>query len=137
MHKDLALVFFYKGNKILMQDRRNISKLGEEWGFFGGRIEAGETPEEAVVREVKEELDYKLVDFTFIKKSHHSFADWTFTVYAFTAPCPSLDSFDQKEGQGMKLASEKEAMKLKLNKPDYDIIKYVFEFLRAGKNKLR
>jgi mutator protein MutT len=56
MHKDVALIFFYKDDKILVQDRRNMSKFGEEWGFFGGRIEAGETPEQSVVRETKEEL---------------------------------------------------------------------------------
>ena len=30
------------------------------WGFFGGHIEAGETPEVAVVREIAEEIDYAL-----------------------------------------------------------------------------
>jgi 8-oxo-dGTP diphosphatase len=136
MHKDVALIFFYKDDQILVQDRRNMSKFGEEWGFFGGRIEAGETPEQAVVRETKEELAYELKDFVFIKKSNHQLPGVTFTVYAFAAPLPALNSFNQKEGQGMKVVSEKEIVKLKFNKPDYEIIKYVFEFLRARENKL-
>ncbi len=136
MHKDLALVLFYKDDRILIQDRRDISKLGEEWGFFGGSIEQGESPEQAVVRETKEELGYKLSDFTFVRQSHHSYKDWTFTIFAFIAPLPELSAFDQKEGQGMKLVTEQEAVKLKFNPPDYDIIKYVFEFLRSGKHKL-
>lgn len=136
MHKDVALIFFFKDDKILIQDRRDISKLGEEWGFFGGRIEAGETPEQAVVRETREELSYVLGDFKFIKKSHHEVADWKFTVYAFAAPLPPFSSFNQIEGRGMKLVTEDEALKLKFNRPDYDIIRYVFKFLRAGENKL-
>jgi len=136
MHKDIAIIIFYKDDKILVQDRRNRSKWGEEYGFFGGSIEVGETPEQAVVRETKEELSYDLKDFTFIKKSHHRLSEVTFTVYAFAAPLPALSLFDQKEGQGMKVVTESETINLKFNKPDYDIIKYVFEFLRSGKNKL-
>ena len=137
MHRDVALIIFYKDDKILVQDRRDISKFGEEWGFFGGRIESGETPEQAVVREAKEELSYDLKDFVFIKKSNHRLPEVTFTVYAFAAPLPALNVFNQKEGQGMKVVNESEIVKLKFNKPDYGIIKYVFEFLRASKNKLR
>lgn|SRR5574341_2553713 len=137
MHNDIALIFFYKDEKILVQDRRDISKFGEEWGFFGGRIEAGETPEQAVVRETKEELSYDLRDFVFIKKSNHRLPEVTFTVYAFASPLPTLNSFKQREGQGMKLVSESEMAKMKFNRPDYDIIRYVFEFLRTRKNKLR
>lgn len=46
--RNVALIIFYDENKrILLQDRLNISKYGEEWGFFGGEIKEGETPEEA------------------------------------------------------------------------------------------
>ena len=34
-----AIIFYDKDNKILLQDRRGISKLGSDWGFFGGEIE--------------------------------------------------------------------------------------------------
>jgi 8-oxo-dGTP diphosphatase len=134
MHKDLALIFFYKDNKILFQDRRNSSTFGEEWGFFGGHIERGETPAEAVVRETKEELTFSLKKFRFIQTSQHHWNDWTCTVHAFAAPLPKLSSFTQKEGQGMKLLTEKEALALKFNPPDYDIIRYVFAFLRQKKD---
>jgi len=38
------------------------------WDLIGGHVEEGETPEEALVREVKEELDYDLKDFSFFKE---------------------------------------------------------------------
>jgi 8-oxo-dGTP diphosphatase len=34
------------------------------WGLFGGHIEAGETPEIAVVREIQEEISYNLTGAT-------------------------------------------------------------------------
>ena len=36
--------------------------------LIGGHVEEGETPEEALVREVKEELDIDLKEYTFYKK---------------------------------------------------------------------
>lgn len=137
MHRDVALIVFYKDDKILLQDRRDIPKARAEWGFFGGGIKAGESPDEAVVRETKEELTYDLKEFTFVKQSHHKYEDMTFTAFVFVAPCPALSKFKQEEGQGMILVTEKEATKLKISKYDCEIVKYVFEFLRAGKNKLR
>ncbi|MEI7579887.1 MAG: NUDIX domain-containing protein [bacterium] len=45
-------------NQILIQDRSNIKKtINIPWGYFGGGIEAGETPVMALIREVKEELE--------------------------------------------------------------------------------
>ncbi len=137
MHKDVALIVFYKDDKILVQDRRNIEHSLGDWGFFGGRIEAGETPEEAVVRETKEELNFDLKECTFVKQSHHTYGDATCTAFVFVAPCPVLSKFRQMEGQGMKLVTEKEALKMDMVPGDFGIIEYVFEFLRASKDKLR
>ncbi len=101
MHRDVSLIIFYTDDKILVQDRRDMSKWGEDYGFFGGQIEAGETPEEAVVREAREELSFELEDFEFFRKFHHKFRDITLTSYVFVAPCPPFSSFNQKEGHGI------------------------------------
>ncbi|TSC68546.1 MAG: hypothetical protein G01um101456_600 [Parcubacteria group bacterium Gr01-1014_56] len=45
-------------NQMLIQDRRGQKK--PDWGFFGGGIEEGETPLEAMIRESKEELDLEI-----------------------------------------------------------------------------
>ena len=43
-------------NKTLIARRRPNKHLGGYWEFPGGKIENGETPEECLVREIKEEL---------------------------------------------------------------------------------
>jgi 8-oxo-dGTP diphosphatase len=58
----VAICLLYRENKLLMQLRDNIPTILYPglWGLFGGHIEAGETPEIAVVREIAEEIVYDL-----------------------------------------------------------------------------
>jgi len=116
MLRSVALIIFYDQDKrILLQDRRKISKLGEEWGYFGGRIEQGETPEQALVRETKEELAYDLKSYRFLGRlSRESVGDMVIERYVFVAPLPDMKQFMQHEGEAMQLFTIAEAMKLKM-----------------------
>ena len=51
-----------------MRDNKPGIPFPQHWDLIGGHLEEGETPEEALVRETKEELDFDLKDFKFFKK---------------------------------------------------------------------
>ncbi|MDD4358518.1 MAG: NUDIX domain-containing protein [Candidatus Pacebacteria bacterium] len=54
---------------IFLQKRSKDAKRAPGFfGFFGGGAEEGETPEQALLREIKEELDYNLKSFDFFNK---------------------------------------------------------------------
>jgi 8-oxo-dGTP pyrophosphatase MutT (NUDIX family) len=61
----VAIAILYQEDKFLMQLRDNIPTIAAPgcWGLFGGHIEAGETPDIAVKREVLEEIGYMLPPF--------------------------------------------------------------------------
>ncbi len=58
-----------KGEILLyLRDNKPDIPFPHHWDLFGGYIEEGETPEEALIREVKEELNFDLKDYKFFKK---------------------------------------------------------------------
>ena len=58
-----------KGEFLLaLRDNKSWIPFPNHWDLIGGHVEDGETPEEALVREVKEELDIDIREYTFFKK---------------------------------------------------------------------
>jgi len=64
--KQAVTAVIREGNEILLH-RRSLESRGQpgKWENAGGEIDEGETPEEAIVREIKEELG---VDFLIEKR---------------------------------------------------------------------
>jgi 8-oxo-dGTP diphosphatase len=65
-----------RDGKVLIAQRESGSHMEFHWEFPGGKLEPDETPEECIVREIKEELDmeievidiYKVVKFKYEEK---------------------------------------------------------------------
>ena len=70
MKKIAAIIFENENGEILLYLRDNKPGIPfpQHWDLIGGHVEEGETPEEALVREVKEELDIELKEYKFFKK---------------------------------------------------------------------
>ena len=69
--KEIAAIILEndKGEFLLyLRDNKPDIPFPDHWDLIGGHVEEGETPEEALIREVKEEIDIDLKDYTFYKK---------------------------------------------------------------------
>ena len=66
-------------------------------GTFGGQIEPGETPEEALVREIREELEYHLIDFEYM--GNFPFEGYDIHMYRKVDKGIKLEDLVIREGQ--------------------------------------
>ena len=57
-----GVILFNRKGELLLLLRDNIPTIGhpDHWNIVGGAIEEGETPEEAALREVQEEIGFRL-----------------------------------------------------------------------------
>lgn len=136
--RNISIVVLYTSNgKILLQERKGISKFGEEWTFFGGKIEDGETPLDAVIREIKEELNFDLInpihissESTITKNINNEEVNLFGEIYVKKID-EDKNIFTLEEGSNMAFFDIKEAKKLKLGPLDHKIIR-IFENYRKN-----
>ena len=71
-------------NKILIAQRKaNDNLFGGLWEFPGGKIEDGESPEECMARELKEELEIDVEVGTLITSNKHRYPNGIFELLAY------------------------------------------------------
>ena len=66
-----------RGEKYLLGKRAEGKSQAGHWEFIGGKIEPGETPEEALVRECQEEIALPLVNLQVRTSVVHTYPDKT------------------------------------------------------------
>jgi 8-oxo-dGTP diphosphatase len=127
MAKNLAIIILYdKDKKILLQHRTEDAKnLPGYWAFFGGGIEAGETPEKAVRRETLEELNYTLQNPRLILKQDFLWKNETNEKHIFMEEYDPSKKLTLCEGQNLGWFHLSEIDGLKIIDHDIEVLKYI------------
>jgi len=64
-----------KRGQVLITQRLNGSRHAGRWEFPGGKLEPGESPREALQREIREELDLEVTAGEVVETLYHRY-DW-------------------------------------------------------------
>ncbi len=123
----IAKSILYNGDRILSQKRdSDLEKYPGVWTLFGGNIKEGENPEEALRRELLEELDYELGEvrflFTLVRKQDKEEVEDN--IFACEVGRDILEC-ELKEGEDMRFFGVGDLDKLNLF-PNFK--KYILEY---------
>ncbi len=111
--KGCSIIFVNTNIEVLLFLRDDISGLpyAGMWDVPGGHVDSGESPEDCIVREMKEEINYTLSDYHLYKV--YDFSDRVEHVF-WKKKTFNIDDIILTEGQCLKWFSREDAQKTKL-----------------------
>ena len=82
---EVVAALIWQGDKFMICQRPTHKARGLLWEFVGGKVESGETKEQALIRECKEELDILLSVGDIFMEVTHEYPDITVHLTLFNA----------------------------------------------------
>ena len=121
-------------DKILIAQRNLQKNFGGMWEFPGGKLEAYEFPEQALIRELKEELS---IDVEVLRSfSPYDYKDATIKISFYPIQCKIVGGMIvNNEHQEFKFIPIKEIHNFEFAPPDYetvDLVKENFEKMSSN-----
>jgi A/G-specific adenine glycosylase len=86
-----------KSGQILIQKRPSSGLLADLWEFPGGKRAAGESLEQALDREIKEELSAEVAEKNFLTKVHHAYTQFQVDLYAYECRLKNEPRFNKRQ----------------------------------------
>ena len=82
-HRVAAALIFDSAGRVFIQRRKDDGLLGGLWEFPGGKIEPGETPRQACIREVREELGIRVDVEEELPEIRHAYSHFKVVISPF------------------------------------------------------
>lgn len=113
-----------RSNGRIFATQRGYGEFKDGWEFPGGKIEAGETPQQALVREIKEELDTEIKVGELIDTVEYDYPGFHLSMDCFWAEIIS-GSLVLKEHEAAKWLAADELDTMDWLPADRDLIKRI------------
>lgn len=114
-----AVIFDEQGR--IFATQRGYGEWKDWWEFPGGKIEAGETPQEALKREIREELEAEIEVGELMKTIDYDYPKFHLTMHCFK--CRLMGGVTLKEHEAAKWLAPNNLQSVKWLPADEDFIK--------------
>lgn len=121
----VAAVIIHNSKILCTQRGQNkYDYISFKWEFPGGKIENGESEQQALAREIKEELHLDIFDLNKLISIDHKYPDFEITMHAYVAKSVNMDLY-LDEHFDFKWLSIDELYKLDWAAADIPIVHFI------------
>lgn len=123
---EVVAAIIIKNSQILVT-QRGYGQFKHMWEFPGGKIEDGETKENAIIREIKEELNAQIKIVSFLNTIEYDYE--TFHLIMHNYICSLDTDITLLEHEDMKWINKEELLTINFLPADKLVLKELFNFL--------
>ena len=117
-----CLVLIDAQETILATQRPEGKALGGLWEFPGGKVEEGEDPEEALRREIREELCLELGELTPLEPVEHTYPFGTIRLLPYLSRCEARPAIHLTEHTALRWLKLEEAGEIEWAPADLPVL---------------
>lgn len=122
-------------NEKVFATQRGYGDFKGGWEFPGGKIDAGETPEEALIREIKEELDTEVEVIELLDTVEYDYPNFHLSMDCFICNIKSGDLV-LKEHEAAQWLTKETLDSVNWLPADLGLIDKIREYLQEKQNKI-
>ncbi len=113
-----------KKDNLIFATQRGYGEFKDKWEFPGGKIEENETKEEALAREIKEELNASISIDSFIKQIEYDYPSFhlVMDVYFCHLNNPHIELIEAENAKWLKI---EEIYDLDWLPADFELLQYI------------
>jgi 8-oxo-dGTP diphosphatase len=127
---EVVAAVIHDGDRIFAT-QRGYGEFKDGWEFPGGKMEPGETPQQALVREIREELDTEIQVGELLETVEYDYPDFHLTMHCFWCTVTSGELV-LKEHEASKWLAKSELDSVDWLPADLGLIEKLGKILKGG-----
>lgn len=126
-HSDVVGAVIQRGDKFLcmQRTRSQYPYISERWEFPGGKVERGESDHEALLRELKEEMDWDIYVGRQLGTVDYDYPDFSVTIRLYLCKGGDEDDFKLLEHLDYRWLTREELPTLNWTEADRELLSVI------------